>query len=272
MGTYETSNLALRVQIPSIAPKLTKANRQSAIGNWQCLCGYSQDGLRRRSAKPLIISSILITRSNFFSKRAAKALISSLHQINLTKGDARERMLTSRVLLLNFSYEPLGTVGVARAMCMIFRGAVFVEEYDGDNVLHSPKETWRVPSVIRLRSYINVRRRRQASAMKRMRIYIRDKFRCQYCGNKHSGNELTLDHITPRAQGGESIPENLVSACIECNQRKGNRTPEQARMPLLTSQKLLSVGLDRVLLCHYAESKPQWKKYLFLEDQEEMVA
>ena len=180
-------------------------------------------------------------------------------------------MLTSRVLLLNFSYEPLGTVGVARAMCMIFRGAVFVEEYDGDNVLHSPKETWRVPSVIRLRSYINVRRRRQASAMKRMRIYIRDKFRCQYCGEKRIGSDLTLDHITPRAQGGESIPENPVSACIECNQRKGNRTPEQARMPLLTSQKLLSVGLDRVLLCHYAESKPQWKKYLFIEDEQEAL-
>lgn len=177
--------------------------------------------------------------------------------------------LTSRVLLLNFSYEPLGTVGVARAMCMMFRGAVFVEEYDGDNVLHSPKQVWRVPSVIRLRSYINVRRRRQASAMKRMRIYIRDKFRCQYCGDKRGAAEMTLDHITPRAQGGESTPENLVSACIECNQRKGNRTPEQARMPLLTSQKLLSVGLDRVLLCHYAESKPEWKKYLFIEDEQE---
>jgi 5-methylcytosine-specific restriction endonuclease McrA len=156
---------------------------------------------------------------------------------------------------------------------MIFRGAVFVEEYDGNNVIHSPRATWRVPSVIRLRHYINIRRRRQATAMKRMRIYIRDKFRCQYCGDKRTAVELTLDHITPRGQGGESVPENLVTACIECNQRKGNRTPEQARMPLLTSQKLLRVGLDRVLLCHYAESKPEWKKYLFIEEEEEaMVA
>lgn len=176
------------------------------------------------------------------------------------------QLITGRVLLLNFSYEPLGTVGVARAMCLWFRGSITVEEYDGDNVLHSPRETFRVPSVIRLRTYINVRRRRNESAMKRARIYIRDKYRCQYCGEHKHASDLTLDHILPRAQGGESTPQNLCAACIKCNQRKGNRTPEQARMPLLTPQKYLSVGLDHVLLCHYAESKPEWKKYLFMED------
>ena len=67
-------------------------------------------------------------------------------------------MLTGRVLLLNFSYEPLGTVGVARSVCLFFRGAVFVEENDGDNVLHSPSITFPVPSVIRLRHYVHVRR------------------------------------------------------------------------------------------------------------------
>ncbi len=175
-------------------------------------------------------------------------------------------MLNSRVLLLNFSYEPLGTIGVARAMCLIVRGAVFVEEFDGDNVLRSPRQVFRVPSVVRLRHYINFRRHRQTTTMKRARIYIRDRYRCQYCGEHKSASDLTLDHILPRAQGGASMPENLVSACVICNQRKGNRTPEQARMPLLTSQKLLKLGLDHVLLCHYAESRPNWKKYLFMED------
>jgi 5-methylcytosine-specific restriction endonuclease McrA len=175
-------------------------------------------------------------------------------------------LITGRVLLLNFSYEPLGTVGVARAVCLWFRGKVSVEEYDGANVLRSPSQTINVPSVIRLRTYINVRRKRQETAMKRARIYIRDKYRCQYCGDHRHAQDLTLDHILPRAQGGESVPQNLVTACVACNQRKGNRTPEQARMPLLCSQKLLSIGLDHVLLCHYAESKPEWKKYLFMEE------
>jgi len=102
--------------------------------------------------------------------------------------------------------------------------------------------------------------------MKRVRIYIRDRYCCQYCGGKEHAKNLTLDHIMPRAQGGITTPQNLVTSCVKCNQRKGNRTPEQARMPLLTSQKLLRLGLDHVLLCHYAESRPEWKKYLFLED------
>ncbi|MCA1594135.1 MAG: HNH endonuclease [Acidobacteria bacterium] len=175
-------------------------------------------------------------------------------------------VLNGRVLLLNFSYEPLGTVGVARAMCLALRNAVFVEEYDAGRVLRSPSAVFRVPSVIRLRAYVNVRRRRQAAGMKRTRIFIRDRFQCQYCGKRKSAAELTLDHITPRAQAGQSAPENLATACVDCNNRKGNRTPEQARMPLLTPQRALSVGLDHVMLCHYAESRPEWRKYLFIEE------
>lgn len=177
--------------------------------------------------------------------------------------------LNGRVLLLNFSYEPLGTVGIARAVRMVMKGSVFSEEFEGGRVLRSVYAVHPVPSVVRLRVYVNVRRRRQTAGMKRTRIYLRDKYRCQYCGAKKPPLQLTLDHITPRAQGGESAPENLVTACVECNQRKGSRTPEQARMPLLTAQHSLRVGLDRVMLCHYAELNPAWRKYLFLDEIEE---
>ena len=180
--------------------------------------------------------------------------------------------LNGRVLLLNFSYEPLGTVGVARAMCLTLKGTVFVEEHDGERVLHSPTTTFRVPSVIRLRSYINIRRRREASGMKRLRIYMRDKFRCQYCGDKKSATELTLDHILPRSRGGDNSPVNIATACITCNNRKGSRTPEEARMPLLTSQTALRMKLERVVLCHYAEARPEWRKYLFLAHPDDEVA
>ena len=177
--------------------------------------------------------------------------------------------LNGRVLLLNFSYEPLGTIGVARVMCLVVRGAVFVEEFDGARVLRSPRAEFRVPSVVRLRRYVNVRRRRQTASMKRLRIFVRDKFRCQYCGGKRAAHELTLDHITPRSREGRSTPENLATACVACNARKGSRTPEEARMPLLTPQSSLRVGLEHVLLCHYAESRPEWRKYLFVGDEED---
>ena len=58
---------------------------------------------------------------------------------------------------------------------------------------------------------------------------------------------------------------NIVTACVLCNNRKGDRTPAEARMPLLTSQSALRVKLERVVLCHYAEARAEWRKYLFLD-------
>ena len=173
--------------------------------------------------------------------------------------------LNDRVLLLNQTYEPLGTVSVARAIIMKLKDTVFVEEWDRDRVLRSVREEFRVPSVIRRRVYLNIRRRREQSGTKRLRIYVRDKFRCQYCGAKKKANELTLDHILPRARGGDNSPLNVVAACVACNSRKGNRTPDEARMPLLTSQTALRVKLERVVLCHYAEARAEWRKYLFMD-------
>ena len=173
--------------------------------------------------------------------------------------------LDGRVLLLNQTYEPLGTVSVARAVIMTFKDTVTVEEFDSERVLRSARAEFRVPSVIRRRTYINIRRRREASGMKRLRIYMRDKFRCQYCGEKKAAGELTLDHIMPRSRGGDNSPVNIVTACVSCNNRKGDRTPAEARMPLLTSQSALRVTLERVVLCHYAEARAEWRKYLFMD-------
>ena len=173
--------------------------------------------------------------------------------------------LDGRVLLLNQTYEPLGTVSVARAVIMTFKDTVTVEEFDSERVLRSARAEFRVPSVIRRRTYINVRRRREASGMKRLRIYMRDKFRCQYCGEKKAAGDLTLDHILPRSRGGDNSPVNIVTACVSCNNRKGDRTPAEARMPLLTSQSALRVKLERVVLCHYAEARAEWRKYLFMD-------
>lgn len=174
-------------------------------------------------------------------------------------------LINQRVLLLNQTYEPLGTVSVARAIVMTIKNTVTVEELDGDRVLRSATQEFAVPSVIRRREYINIRRRRETAGMKRLRIYMRDKFRCQYCGEKRDVNDLTLDHIMPRSRGGDNSPVNVVTACVPCNNRKSNRTPAEARMPLLTSQSALRVKLERVLLCHYAEARAEWRKYLFMD-------
>jgi 5-methylcytosine-specific restriction endonuclease McrA len=61
---------------------------------------------------------------------------------------------------------------------------------------------------------------------------VRDHYTCQYCGVQPGSEKLTIDHVVPRAQGGELRWDNCVLACVACNKRKADRTPEQARMRL----------------------------------------
>lgn len=65
------------------------------------------------------------------------------------------------------------------------------------------------------------------------RLFIRDHQICAYCGDRFPESELTVEHIVPVSRGGQHAWTNVVTACRSCNTRKGNRTPEQARMPLL---------------------------------------
>ena len=142
--------------------------------------------------------------------------------------------LNGRVLLLNQTYEPLGTVSVARAVIMVWKQTVTVEELDGARVLRTPHAEFPVPSVIRRRTYINVRRRREAAGMKRLRIYMRDKFRCQYCGVKKNPSELTLDHIHPKGHR-EGKRLRTVLACRRCNANRGQPAAKPLTCPLVES-------------------------------------
>jgi 5-methylcytosine-specific restriction endonuclease McrA len=179
--------------------------------------------------------------------------------------------LKRKVLLLNASYEALGVVEAPRAVRLVWKGAAQPVEYTGGGVLRSQHYVFVVPSIVRLVEYIDLRRRRANSGKQRIRILARDKMRCQYCGTRGTPFELTLDHIVPRARGGHSEPENLCAACKPCNQRKGNRTPDEARMPLLASPSALRYGLDKAMLRHYANERPEWRPYLFLAEENEVA-
>ncbi|HMV46924.1 MAG TPA: HNH endonuclease [Blastocatellia bacterium] len=176
--------------------------------------------------------------------------------------------LTRKVLLLNASYEPLNLVSAPKALTLVIRRVAEVLEIDKGRVLRSPRFVFDVPSVIRLTQYIDVRSR-QNRVTNRHRILARDHYRCQYCGKRGTAFELTLDHILPRSRGGRTVAENLVAACQACNNRKGDRTPEEARMPLLTNPAALFYGLERAELRLASNARPEWKKYLFLEHAEE---
>ncbi len=175
--------------------------------------------------------------------------------------------LARKVLLLNASYEALNIVSAPKALALIWRRVAEVVELDAGRVLCAPHFVFEVPSVIRLTQYVDVRARRNR-ATNRARILIRDKYRCQYCGRKGTAFDLTLDHIVPRSRGGRSLAENLCAACRACNNRKGDRTPDEARMPLLSNPSALYYGLERVAMQYAAQERPEWRKYLFLGETE----
>ena len=132
------------------------------------------------------------------------------------------------VIVLNASYEPLHTVSIQHAIRMLVREVAVVEEAHGERTIGP----FPVPRVLRLVRYVVTHWRYAAGRMKYSKhgVLRRDKFRCAYCGLE---NADTMDHVQPRSRGGRTEWLNAVAAHASCNERKGNRTPNEAGMPLL---------------------------------------
>lgn len=138
--------------------------------------------------------------------------------------------MSKQVLVLNAGYEPLSLVSVRRAIVLLLREKAELLEAT-QQMLCAANRTIPVPLVIRLVHYVRLPHRRVPPT--RAAIMLRDAYMCQYCGEKPGQAALTVDHVVPRSRGGEHGWTNLVTACKRCNQRKGNQTPEEARMQLL---------------------------------------
>lgn len=135
------------------------------------------------------------------------------------------------ILLLNATYEPLAVLSLRRAAKLLLKERV--EPVVADRaLLVGSSETLAVPTVLRLKVYINVPRRHTPS-WTRWGMFARDHFACAYCGRRLSRKELTVDHVLPTSRGGRSTWGNTVTACRACNHRKADRTPHEARMKLL---------------------------------------
>jgi 5-methylcytosine-specific restriction endonuclease McrA len=168
-------------------------------------------------------------------------------------------ILTSKkCLVLNKNWTPVGTVTLQRAIIMLF------SEYDDgtpkakiiepdtyqtftwedwskfkplatDESIAAANVAFKIPEIILLSRYEKLPKPKVHFS--RRTLYKRDKMTCQYCGAQPGSEELTIDHVTPRAQGGLTTWENCVLACVECNRKKADRTPKQARMKLLSEPK-----------------------------------
>jgi len=66
-------------------------------------------------------------------------------------------------------------------------------------------------------------------------VFLRDKNICQYCGKKDK--KMTIDHVLPKSRGGTTCYSNVVTSCYSCNNKKRNRTPDEANLTLLKAPR-----------------------------------
>lgn len=164
-------------------------------------------------------------------------------------------------LVLNASFEPLHVVPWQRAMQLLFQGKVEVIE-ESEMEVRTVSFTIKVPAVLRLLSYVSLKKKKHLIRFSRANIFLRDSHICQYCGVKFSKSHLTLDHVVPIVQGGKKCWENIVTACKPCNQRKGGRTPVQAAMRLIRKPKRPAWLPMSSLHIKLALAPDRWRLYL----------
>jgi len=156
-------------------------------------------------------------------------------------------VLQRPALVLNRNWQPVNVATVGRALVMLWNESARVvdphdyQTYDwadwsrlapsaDEPFIQAIRARVRVPEVVALASYDRLPA--AAVSFSRRNIFKRDHQTCQYCGVQPGSVELTIDHVVPRAQGGISSWTNCVLACVACNMRKADRTPDQAKMRL----------------------------------------
>jgi 5-methylcytosine-specific restriction endonuclease McrA len=148
----------------------------------------------------------------------------------------------SRCLILNADYTPLGIISWKRALVWSYRhdenshvGVEIIDFYKNDYICGANNKKIPIPAVVKTAKYFRLNH--QNVNFSRKNLFIRDNYSCQYCGCEKEANQLTYDHVIPKSVwknkiGSPTCWTNIVTACVECNRRKGNRTPKEANMPL----------------------------------------
>lgn len=159
------------------------------------------------------------------------------------------------------SYFPLSTLSWQDAITAVVKDHVsVVAEYD--HVVRSPSREIRLPSVVAMRSYVPMPKR---VAFTRFNVFLRDRFRCQYCGEKFPTSQLTFEHVIPRAAGGVTSWDNIVAACDPCNLRKGSRTDMKPMRPPREPDAYDLIAAKRAFPPNYLHES--WMDYLYWDSE-----
>ena len=168
----------------------------------------------------------------------------------------------NRSLLLNASYEPLRVISWQKAVVLLVKGKVeVIASYD--RRIRGVRTSWQLPSVLRLLQRVRVTRHFHQVPFSRANIYLRDRYRCQYCAVRFPPSELTFDHVVPVSRGGRKVWENIVTCCIGCNRRKGGKTPSEAGLALQQKPRRPSFYPAYAITFGMAEIPTSWRDYLY---------
>jgi 5-methylcytosine-specific restriction endonuclease McrA len=166
--------------------------------------------------------------------------------------------VSTKVLVLNQDYQAISICSPERAFVLVYLGKAEQLHSYTSLALRTVNRSFHHPSVIRLLRYVHLPFRKVA--LSRANIFRRDGHKCAYCGSRQN---LTIDHVVPRSQGGKDTWDNLVTACQVCNTKKGDRTPEQAEMPLYRDPFRPSF----IMFLHNYSGRPDedWMPYLMMK-------
>lgn len=178
-------------------------------------------------------------------------------------------------LILNADYSPLCIIDWQRSMTWYMKYADkkinhidIIEFYKNDSIAGVSKK-YKLPAVIKLCKFFKFGNCKVNFSRKN--VFIRDDYRCQYCGNKFAVSDLTYDHVIPKSTwlkaGSPTVWTNIVTACTVCNRKKGNKTPNEAKMILLNNPKEPSKSLKYLPITNYlstikTEIPQEWRLYL----------
>ena len=165
--------------------------------------------------------------------------------------------LIGQVLVLNQDYQPLSLCSVRKSLVLLLLEKAELLHKDETKRVRTISSSFDFPTVIRLIDYVRIPNKN--IVVSRKNVLKRDGNKCQYCGSKEA---LTLDHVIPRSRGGVDSWDNLITCCASCNVKKGNKTPKEANMPLLS--KPHKPHHLMYLRSQIASVNEHWKPYLYM--------
>ena len=186
-----------------------------------------------------------------------------------------ESALSFPVLVLNRNYQAINIITVRKALVMMVAGSV--EAMDGDyqaykmvdwlaqkpqnddDIIGTPSRRVRAPRLVICTTFGKVLSLKVRFT--RNNVFRRDNYVCQYCKRRFLSHQLNLDHVHPRSRGGEHTWSNVVTSCLPCNTRKRDRTPDEARMPLMKAPKKPAWPMGGEFL-RARHRYPEWEPFI----------